>query len=104
MRLQTDRPVGIFLFVSPTDQRSSNMNRTIDVLVVGAGPTGLTLATRLHRAGVRCRVIDKASGPSSTSKAIGLQYRVSELLAWLGLVDRFEARAQTQTIVNVYGD
>ncbi len=80
------------------------MNRAIDVLVVGAGPTGLTLAILLARAGVSCRVIDRASGPSTTSKAIGLQYRVSELLACMGLVDRFLARAQTQTTINIYGD
>ena len=36
------------------------MNNTLDVLVVGAGPTGLTLACDLLRRGVRVRVIDAA--------------------------------------------
>ena len=75
-----------------------------EVLVVGAGPTGLTLATLLRRAGIDCLVIDKADGPSTTSKAIGLQYRVSEVLAWMGLVDRFVARAAEQTTVNLIAD
>ncbi len=50
---------------------------TTDVLVVGAGPTGLTLACQLRRLGVDLRIVDKNPGPSTTSKAIGLQYRVS---------------------------
>ena len=36
----------------------------IDVLVVGAGPTGLALAHELRRHGLRCRVIDQGEGPS----------------------------------------
>lgn len=66
------------------------MNRanTIDVLIVGAGPTGLTLACQLRRLGVDFRIIDKNQEPSTTSKTIGLQYRVSEVLTWMGLFDR----------------
>ncbi len=75
--------------------------RETEVLVVGAGPTGLTLATLLRRGGVACIVVDKARGPSTTSKAIGLQYRVSEILAWMGLVDRFAERAAEQSVVNL---
>jgi 2-polyprenyl-6-methoxyphenol hydroxylase-like FAD-dependent oxidoreductase len=71
------------------------------VLIVGAGPTGLALAAQLLRAGVHIRVIDKKSGPSRTSKAIGLQYRVSEILACMGVVDRFLARGGTPTSVNI---
>jgi 2-polyprenyl-6-methoxyphenol hydroxylase-like FAD-dependent oxidoreductase len=78
------------------------MMRKTEVLIVGAGPTGLTLATLLARLGVRCIVIDKNTGPSTTSKALGLQYRVSELLTWMGLYERFEARAAVQTRVNLY--
>ena len=62
-----------------------------NVLVVGAGPTGLTMALQALRAGLSVRVVDKASGPSKFSKAIGLQYRVSEVLAHLGLADRILA-------------
>jgi 2-polyprenyl-6-methoxyphenol hydroxylase-like FAD-dependent oxidoreductase len=78
--------------------------RQTDVLVVGAGPTGLTLATLLRRRGVDVVIVDKASGPSTTSKALGLQYRVSELLAWMGLAERFLARAVTQSTVNILAD
>ena len=80
------------------------MNRanTIDVLIVGAGPTGLTLACQLRRLGVDVRIIDKNQEPSTTSKAIGLQYRVSEVLTWMGLFDRFLSRGVTGTGVSFY--
>lgn len=80
------------------------MSLHTQVLVVGAGPTGLTLATLLRRQGIDCILVEKNAGPSTTSKALGLQYRVSELLSWMGLVDRFIARAAPQTTVNLYAD
>ena len=82
------------------------MNRTeiTDVLVIGAGPTGLTLACQLRRLGVDFRIVDKNPGPSATSKAIGLQYRVSEVLTWMGLFDRFLARGVTGTGVTFYAE
>jgi 2-polyprenyl-6-methoxyphenol hydroxylase-like FAD-dependent oxidoreductase len=79
-----------------------NRANTIDVLIVGAGPTGLTLACQLRRLGVDFRIIDKNQEPSTTSKAIGLQYRVSEVLAWMGLFDRFLSRGVTGTGVSFY--
>lgn len=50
------------------------------------------------------RLIEKRSGPSVHSKAIGLQYRVSEVLARLGVVDRFIARGGSPTTVNLYAE
>lgn len=72
------------------------------VLIVGAGPTGLALACHLFRLGVRVHIIEKRPGFSTTSKAIGLQYRVSEILACMGIVDRFLAKGGTPTAVNIY--
>jgi len=48
-------------------------NEQTEVLVVGAGPTGLTLAAALARLGVRTRVIDRGAGRTDKSKAIGVQ-------------------------------
>lgn len=42
------------------------MNRS-DVLIIGAGPTGLVLALWLSKLGVRVRIIDKTSAPGTTS-------------------------------------
>ncbi|MCM6778954.1 FAD-dependent monooxygenase [Nocardia sp. CDC159] len=57
---------------------------TTDVLVVGAGPTGLTLACGLLLHGVSVRVVDRAPGPATTSRANFLHARGSEVLDRLG--------------------
>lgn len=56
-------------------------------LVVGAGPVGLTVAAELARRGVPVGVVDAASGPSTTSKAIGMHARTLELLEGIGVTD-----------------
>jgi 2-polyprenyl-6-methoxyphenol hydroxylase-like FAD-dependent oxidoreductase len=58
-----------------------------EVLVVGAGPTGLTAAAELTRRGARCRIVDAASGPASGSRAFTLHARTLEIFADLGLID-----------------
>ncbi|MFD6362683.1 alpha/beta fold hydrolase [Streptomyces roseolus] len=62
----------------------SNENEC-DVLVVGAGPTGLTAACELLRRGVRVRLIDSAAGPSVYSKAMLVWPRTLDILEDLGL-------------------
>src|SRR5712691_72341 len=63
--------------------------RDCQVLVVGAGPTGLTLAAQLLARGIHARVIDKAEGPSPQSRALGIHARTMELLDTMGLADAF---------------
>ncbi|MCP2342259.1 FAD-dependent monooxygenase [Actinomadura rupiterrae] len=58
-----------------------------DVLVVGAGPVGLTLATALTRAGVDTVVIDKATAPAPTSRATVVHARSLEVLRGIGATD-----------------
>lgn len=60
-----------------------------DVLVVGAGPTGLLLTGLLLRQGVRCRLVEYKSEPAVTSRALGIQARSMELFRNLGIVDAF---------------
>lgn len=56
------------------------------VLIIGAGPTGLTLALWLKRLGVDIRVIDKGSGPGDTSRALAVQSRTLEFHRQIGIV------------------
>ncbi|MFI2372106.1 FAD-dependent monooxygenase [Streptomyces sp. NPDC018833] len=63
------------------------------VVVAGAGPTGLALACGLRAHGVAVRVVDRASGPSATSRALGLQPRGSEVLDRLGALGDLPQRS-----------
>jgi 2-polyprenyl-6-methoxyphenol hydroxylase-like FAD-dependent oxidoreductase len=57
------------------------------VLVVGAGPVGLTMACELARNGVGCRIIDKAAAPESTSRALAIFPRTLEMFQIMGMID-----------------
>lgn len=57
----------------------------VDVLVVGAGPTGLVLALWLARLGIGVRIIDKTDEPGTTSRALVVHARTLELYRQLGL-------------------
>jgi len=67
------------------------MNGQPEVLVVGAGPTGLTLACLLWQSGIRCRVVDAAPAATDRSRAIGVSARSLEVLDGLGIADRLIA-------------
>jgi len=56
-----------------------------DVLIIGAGPTGLVLALWLTRLGVRVRIVDKTAEPGTTSRAVAVQGRTLEFYSQLGL-------------------
>ncbi|MBB2992671.1 2-polyprenyl-6-methoxyphenol hydroxylase-like FAD-dependent oxidoreductase [Mycolicibacterium iranicum] len=57
----------------------------VPVLVVGAGPTGLTAALELSRLGVSVRIVDRALAPSPESRALAVQARTVELLRVRGV-------------------
>lgn len=63
-----------------------------EVLIVGAGPTGLVLALWLAHLGVRLRIVDKVAEPGTTSRAIGVQARTLEFYRQIGLADEVIAR------------
>jgi 2-polyprenyl-6-methoxyphenol hydroxylase-like FAD-dependent oxidoreductase/heme-degrading monooxygenase HmoA len=67
--------------------RSTMDPASTEVLIVGAGPTGLTAAIELARRGIACRIIDKRAEPSSAAdKAIGIQCRTMEIWEHIGVV------------------
>lgn len=68
------------------------MTQSVDtpVLIVGAGPTGLTLAIMLRLYGVAVRIIDRNLQPSSVSKALGVWSASLEALDAMGVITPFE--------------
>jgi 2-polyprenyl-6-methoxyphenol hydroxylase-like FAD-dependent oxidoreductase len=81
------------------------MSDATDVLIVGAGPTGLIMAIQLARQGVRFRIIDKEPTRSDKSRALAVHARTLEILARMGLADELIRRG-TRTLhgnINVNG-
>jgi len=64
---------------------------SLDALIVGAGPVGLTMAAELARYGLSCRIIDKSAAPTDKSKALVLWSRTLEMLAAMGDASPFIA-------------
>jgi 2-polyprenyl-6-methoxyphenol hydroxylase-like FAD-dependent oxidoreductase len=65
-----------------------------EVLIVGAGPTGLVLALWLARFGVDVRIIDKTAEPGTTSRALAVQARTLEFYRQIGIADAVLARGR----------
>ena len=74
------------------------------VLVVGAGPTGLTLACSLRNHGVEVRVADCAAGPATSSRALGLQPRGAEVLDRVGALADLADRAVKALTVYIHAN
>ncbi|MCB5165720.1 FAD-dependent oxidoreductase [Streptomyces bambusae] len=64
------------------------------VLVVGAGPVGLTAAHELARRGLAVRLVDGAAGPAPTSRAVAVHPRTLETFDQMGVVDGVLARGR----------
>jgi len=65
------------------------MDVDVDVVVVGAGPTGLMLAGELAQAGIRTLLMERRPEPSAMAKAGGLAGQILQLLHYRGELDRF---------------
>ncbi|MDP4096112.1 FAD-dependent monooxygenase [Paenibacillus sp. P96] len=77
---------------------------TIDVLIVGAGPTGLTLACDLARRGISHRIIERSNAFNTASKAKGIQPRSLEVLDDLGAVDSVVRKGIVDLPVRYYSE
>lgn len=73
-----------------------------DVLIVGAGPTGLVLALWLAKLGVKPRIIDKTAEPGTTSRALAVHARTLELYRQLELADTVVRRGHKVPAVNLW--
>ena len=73
-----------------------------EVLVVGAGPTGITLATELLRRGVDAKLVDRAERHNPHSKAIVIWPRAVDVFDRLGVAEKIVAAALPLTAANYY--
>src|SRR5258705_51636 len=71
----------------------------VDVAIVGAGPTGLALASELSLAGVRCRVLERRDDQPNITRAFAVHARTLELMDARGLAHRIIARGVKVTSV-----
>ncbi len=78
------------------------MSRDTNVLIAGAGPTGLVLALWLTRLGVRARVVDRAAETETTSRAVAVQGRTLELYRQIGLADAVVERGRKAVAANIW--
>src|ERR1700739_3358774 len=76
--------------------------KQMDVLIIGAGPTGLVLALWLTKLGVKVRIIDKTAEPGTTSRALAVQARTLELYRQMDLADAIVERGHKVPAVNLW--
>src|SRR5215510_12128257 len=73
-----------------------------EVLICGAGPTGLVLTLRLLRCGVRIRVVDRAAEPGTTSRALVVHARTLEFYRQMGLAEAFQEQGLPFVALNLW--
>ncbi|WP_404193408.1 FAD-dependent monooxygenase [Streptomyces tauricus] len=74
-----------------------------DVVIAGAGPTGLMLACELRLAGVDVMLVDRLPQRTGESRAGGIHARTQEVLDQRGILDRFLAVGEVQSVGHFAG-
>ncbi len=83
---------------------SPNESRQTTVLVVGAGPTGLLLASELNRRGVPCELIDAQPAPNHWDRATVVHPRSLQIFESMGLVEKFLIAGCRQRVIKLHSD
>src|SRR5690606_21190037 len=79
--------------------------KSADVLIVGAGPTGLTLAIALRLYGVPVRIIDSSEHPTEVSKALAVWSGSLEAFAGMGVTEALLATGRRMHALSLgFGD
>ena len=76
--------------------------RNAEVLIVGAGPTGMVLALWLTRLHVRVRIVDKTAEAGTTSRALAVQARTLEFYRQVGMADKVVERGRRVMAANLW--
>ncbi len=74
----------------------------MNVLIAGAGPVGLTAGVELARRGIDARIIDRRSGGSTLSRAVGINPRSLEILTPSGVTEELLAQGVSYEQVRIY--
>src|SRR5947209_5400523 len=83
-------------------RHEAGMTQKTEVLIVGAGPTGLVLALWLTRLGVKLRIIDKVAEPGTTSRALAVHARILEFYDQVGLAREIVDRGLKMEAANLW--
>ena len=83
--------------------KNSNLTTT-QVVIIGAGPTGLSMAAQLIRYKIDFIIIEKNEKTTHLSKAIAIQARTLEIFQELGIVDEAMKRGQLTTGMNLFSN
>ncbi|UVJ41879.1 FAD-dependent monooxygenase [Pseudomonas sp. LS1212] len=76
--------------------------KACDVLIIGAGPTGLVLALWLSKLGISVRILDKTAEPGTTSRALAVQARTLELYRQLDLAQAIVQKGHQVPAANLW--
>lgn len=79
-------------------------NAETDILVVGAGPTGLMLANQLARWGLKPLIIDRHSGPAQQTRAMAVHARTMEIYAKMSVIGEALARGTVAAGANMWAN
>ena len=85
-----------------TGPAGSPTSPEVEVLICGAGPTGLVLALGLARHGIRIRLVDHAEQPGGTSRALVVHARTLELYRQMGIAEAFMREGLAFTAINLW--
>jgi 2-polyprenyl-6-methoxyphenol hydroxylase-like FAD-dependent oxidoreductase len=83
---------------------STDAASDVDVLIVGAGPTGLALAAELRSFGVSFRIIDRAPDAVHESRALAIQARTLEVLARQGSASQLVEAGDRATVLQLHAN